>query len=89
MQMGMEIEAIAESLEDGDDARLEIRAGRGPEIDPGGFIITILLGIAGSYVATYIGQRFGWYQEGQPAGFIGAILGAILILVLYRLIRRR
>jgi uncharacterized membrane protein YeaQ/YmgE (transglycosylase-associated protein family) len=76
-------------LEDGDDARLEIRAGRGPEIDPGGFIITILLGIAGSYVATSIGQRFGWYQEGQPAGFIGAILGAILILVLYRLIRRR
>ena len=60
-----------------------------PGRDPGGFIITILLGIAGSIVATYIGQHFGWYREGQPAGFIGAILGAILILIVYRLIRRR
>jgi len=60
-----------------------------PGRDPGGFIITILLGIAGSFVATYIGQYFHWYREGQPAGFIGAILGAILILVVYRLIRRR
>ena len=51
--------------------------------------VTILLGIGGSFAATYIGQHFGWYREGQPAGFIGAILGAILILVLYRLIRRR
>jgi uncharacterized membrane protein YeaQ/YmgE (transglycosylase-associated protein family) len=60
-----------------------------PGRDPGGFIITILLGIGGSFVATYLGQRLGWYREGQPAGFIGAILGAILILILYRLIRRR
>ena len=57
--------------------------------DPGGFIVTILLGIAGSFVATYIGQHLGWYREGQPAGFIGAILGAILILIVYRLIKRR
>ena len=60
-----------------------------PGKDPGGFIITILLGIAGSFVATYIGQHLGWYREGQPAGFIGAILGAILILIVYRLIKRR
>ena len=60
-----------------------------PGKDPGGFIITILLGIAGSFVATYIGQHLGWYREGQPAGFIGAILGAILILIVFRLIRRR
>ncbi|MCJ7579189.1 MAG: GlsB/YeaQ/YmgE family stress response membrane protein [Candidatus Aminicenantes bacterium] len=60
-----------------------------PGKDPGGFIITILLGIAGSFVATYIGQQLGWYREGQPAGFIGAILGAILLLIVYRLIRRR
>jgi uncharacterized membrane protein YeaQ/YmgE (transglycosylase-associated protein family) len=60
-----------------------------PGRDPGGFIITILLGIAGSFVATYIGQQLGWYREGQPAGFIGAILGAILILIIYRLIKRR
>jgi uncharacterized membrane protein YeaQ/YmgE (transglycosylase-associated protein family) len=60
-----------------------------PGKDPGGFIITILLGIAGSFVATYIGQHLGWYREGQPAGFIGAILGAILILIVYRLIRKK
>jgi uncharacterized membrane protein YeaQ/YmgE (transglycosylase-associated protein family) len=60
-----------------------------PGRDPGGFIITILLGIAGSFVATYIGQHFGWYRQGQPAGFIAAILGAILILIVYRLITRR
>ena len=60
-----------------------------PGKDPGGFIITILLGIAGSFVATYIGQQLGWYREGQPAGFIGAILGAILLLFVYRLIKRR
>jgi uncharacterized membrane protein YeaQ/YmgE (transglycosylase-associated protein family) len=60
-----------------------------PGRDPGGFIITILLGIAGSFVATYLGQHFGWYRQGQPAGFIGAILGAILILVAYRLLTRR
>ncbi|MFH2108564.1 MAG: GlsB/YeaQ/YmgE family stress response membrane protein [Chrysiogenia bacterium] len=60
-----------------------------PGRDPGGFIITILLGIAGSFVATYIGQHFGWYRQGQPAGFIGAILGAVLILAVYRLFTRR
>lgn len=60
-----------------------------PGRDPGGFIITILLGIGGSFIATYIGQHLGWYREGQPAGFIGAILGAILILIVYRLVRRR
>jgi len=60
-----------------------------PGRDPGGFIITILLGIGGSFVATYIGQHLGWYRAGQPAGFIGAILGAILILIVYRLITRR
>ena len=60
-----------------------------PGRDPGGFIITILLGIAGSFVATYVGQHLGWYREGQPAGFIRAILGAILLLIVYRLIKRR
>lgn len=60
-----------------------------PGRDGGGIILTILLGIAGAFIATYIGQHFGWYKEGQPAGFIGAILGAILILILFRLIRRR
>jgi len=58
-----------------------------PGRDPGGFIITTLLGIAGSVVATYIGQFLGFYSAGQPAGFVGAVLGAIFILFLYRRFR--
>ncbi len=60
-----------------------------PGKDPGGCIITMLLGIAGSVVASYLGQMLGLYQPGQPAGFIGAIVGAMLLLLLYRLIFRR
>ena len=60
-----------------------------PGKDPGGFIITILLGIAGAFVATWLGQAIGWYGEGEAAGFIGAVVGAILILLAYRFIRRR
>jgi uncharacterized membrane protein YeaQ/YmgE (transglycosylase-associated protein family) len=60
-----------------------------PGRDPGGLIITILIGIGGAFVATYIGQYLGWYRAGQTAGFIGAVLGAILILMLYRLIRKK
>ena len=60
-----------------------------PGRDPGGCIVTILLGIAGALVATYLGQAVGWYQPGQTAGFIGAVVGAMLLLLLYRLIFRR
>jgi len=60
-----------------------------PGRDPGGFIITILLGIAGSFVATWLGQAVGWYEAGEGAGFIGAIVGAIIILVAYRLVVKR
>ncbi len=56
-----------------------------PGKDPGGFIITILLGLAGSVIAGFLGRTVGWYKEGQPAGFIASILGAILLLYLYRL----
>jgi uncharacterized membrane protein YeaQ/YmgE (transglycosylase-associated protein family) len=59
-----------------------------PGKDPGGFIVTILLGIAGSVVGTLIGRGMGWYQEGQSAGFIVSLLGALLILAVYHLIRR-
>ena len=59
-----------------------------PGRDPGGFIITTLLGIAGAFVATWIGQAIGWYEQGQAAGFIGAVVGAIIILVIYRFARR-
>jgi len=57
-----------------------------PGRDPGGIIVTILLGIAGSVVAGLIGRAVGWYSEGQPAGFIASLIGAIIILVIYRLI---
>ena len=60
-----------------------------PGKDPGGIIITILLGIAGSVVFTYIGQFLGMYQEGETAGFIGAVIGAIILLAIYRLFKKR
>lgn len=60
-----------------------------PGKDPGGIIITALLGIAGSVIATIIGQAVGWYGAGQSAGFIMSVLGAILLLVIYRLLKRR
>jgi uncharacterized membrane protein YeaQ/YmgE (transglycosylase-associated protein family) len=55
-----------------------------PGRDPGGFIITTLLGIAGAFVATWIGQAVGWYRVGDGAGFIGAVVGAVIILLIYR-----
>jgi uncharacterized membrane protein YeaQ/YmgE (transglycosylase-associated protein family) len=60
-----------------------------PGRDPGGFIVTILLGIAGALVGGYIGRAAGWYQEGDPVGFVMAVLGSIVLLVLYRLLARR
>ncbi len=60
-----------------------------PGKDPGGIIITILLGIAGSWVASYLGQAVGWYKEGDTAGFIGSVIGAILVLIVYRAVAGR
>jgi uncharacterized membrane protein YeaQ/YmgE (transglycosylase-associated protein family) len=60
-----------------------------PGKDPGGFIITILLGIAGSFVGTFIGRALGMYQPGQAAGFIMSVVGAIILLALYRLLFKR
>lgn len=57
-----------------------------PGRDPGGCLVTIALGIAGSFLASYLGQKMGWYAQGEPAGFIAAVLGAILILLLSRLL---
>ena len=51
--------------------------------EPAGFILTTLLGIAGAFVATYLGQALGWYQAGQGAGLIGAVVGAIIVLVVW------
>ena len=60
-----------------------------PGRDPGGFIITILLGIAGAFLATYLGQAVGWYEAGEGAGFIGAVVGAVILLIIYRVIKGR
>ena len=57
-----------------------------PGRDPGGFIITTLLGIVGAVVATYLGQAVGWYRPGEGAGFIGAVVGAVILLAIYRLV---
>ena len=58
-----------------------------PGKDPGGIWITMIIGIAGSIVATYLGQAIGWYKAGQGAGFIMSVVGAVLLLFLYRVIR--
>jgi uncharacterized membrane protein YeaQ/YmgE (transglycosylase-associated protein family) len=60
-----------------------------PGKDPGGFIVTILLGIAGSIVGTWLGRAIGWYQEGQSAGFLMSVVGALLLLGIYHLVRKR
>jgi uncharacterized membrane protein YeaQ/YmgE (transglycosylase-associated protein family) len=59
-----------------------------PGRDPGGIIVTMLLGIGGSLVAGFLGRSLGWYQEGQEAGLILSVIGAILLLALYRLFKR-
>ncbi|MDP9423446.1 MAG: GlsB/YeaQ/YmgE family stress response membrane protein [Pseudomonadota bacterium] len=60
-----------------------------PGRDPGGCVITILLGIAGALVAGFLGKAVGWYDQNEGAGFIAAIVGAFLILLIYRLVLRR
>jgi uncharacterized membrane protein YeaQ/YmgE (transglycosylase-associated protein family) len=60
-----------------------------PGKDPGGIIITMLIGIAGAFVATFLGRALGWYQVGQEAGFIASIPGALLLLWLYRVVVTR
>jgi uncharacterized membrane protein YeaQ/YmgE (transglycosylase-associated protein family) len=51
--------------------------------EPSGFIMTTILGIVGSFVASYLGQALGWYKAGEGAGFVGAVVGAIILLVIY------
>ena len=60
-----------------------------PGKDPGGCIITILLGIAGALLAGFLGRAVGWYRDGEGAGFIAAIVGAFIILLIYRLVLSR
>jgi uncharacterized membrane protein YeaQ/YmgE (transglycosylase-associated protein family) len=56
-----------------------------PGRDPGGWIITILLGLAGSLLAGWMGQALGWYRNGEAAGFIASIIGAVILLAIYRM----
>ena len=60
-----------------------------PGDDSAGFIVTTLIGIAGSLIATYLGQAMGWYQAGQGAGFIASVVGAIVLLFIWGLLRRK
>ena len=60
-----------------------------PGRDPGGFILTILLGIVGALLGGFVGQSLGLYREGEPAGFIMAVLGSILLLFIYRMVASR
>ena len=59
-----------------------------PGKDPSGFVITAGIGIAGSLAATFLGLSMGWYATGETAGFLGALVGSIILLLLYRMLKR-
>ncbi|MEM5457691.1 MULTISPECIES: GlsB/YeaQ/YmgE family stress response membrane protein [Paraburkholderia] len=73
--VGLVVGLIARALKPGDDSM--------------GLILTIILGIAGSLIAGYVGRGLGWYQPGQAAGWVASVIGAIVLLVIYGLVRRR
>lgn len=60
-----------------------------PGKDPGGFIVTALIGIAGAFLAKYVGQALGWYAPDQNAGFIASVVGAIILLVIYAIATKK
>jgi uncharacterized membrane protein YeaQ/YmgE (transglycosylase-associated protein family) len=60
-----------------------------PGRDPGGFVITAILGIVGALLGGFLGRSLGWYGEGEPAGFVVAIVGAIIVLAVYRALAGR
>ena len=60
-----------------------------PGKDPGGLLITIVLGVAGSLLATFLGRLVGWYKPGESGGFIAAIIGAVILLLIYRLLKKK
>lgn len=57
-----------------------------PGKNPGGFIVTILIGIAGAVIAAYLGRGLGWYADGEPAGFIASVFGSMILLFVYRFV---
>ncbi len=60
-----------------------------PGKDPGGFIVTMLLGVAGSMLAYFVGAQLGWYNQGEAAGIIASVFGAIILLAIYRAFTNR
>lgn len=60
-----------------------------PGKDPGGILITMVLGVAGSFLGTFLGRALGLYQEGQSAGFIMSLIGAVILLAIYHFIRKK
>jgi uncharacterized membrane protein YeaQ/YmgE (transglycosylase-associated protein family) len=60
-----------------------------PGKDPGGIIVTMLIGIAGALIAGFLGRALGWYAEGESAGFLMSVLGAIILLAVYRMFKPR
>lgn len=73
--VGLIVGLIARALKPGDDKL--------------GIIMTSLLGVAGAFLARYVGVAMGWYQQGEPAGWIASIVGAIVLLVLYGLVKSK
>jgi uncharacterized membrane protein YeaQ/YmgE (transglycosylase-associated protein family) len=57
-----------------------------PGVDPGGWIVTLLIGLAGGWFGGWLGRALGWYKEGQPAGFVMSVVGAMLLLLIYRFV---
>jgi len=60
-----------------------------PGDDAAGFIVTTVIGIVGSLIATYVGQAMGWYTAGQGAGFIASVVGAVVLLFVWGMIRKK
>ncbi|SOY69499.1 Conserved hypothetical protein, transmembrane [Cupriavidus taiwanensis] len=73
--VGLIVGLIARAVKHGDDKL--------------GWIMTIILGILGSVVAGYVGRALGWYQPGEPAGWVASVVGAIVLLVIYGMVRRK
>ncbi len=57
--------------------------------EPSGFILTTILGIVGAFLATYLGQMIGWYKAGEGAGLIGAVVGAVIVLLIWGLVTKK
>lgn len=60
-----------------------------PGKDPGGCLITMALGVVGAMVAGFLGRQLGWYTEGQPVGFLASVVGAVIVLLIYRVITKK